>query len=111
MLARPFDAGEAIETQPGDVIAFDEHLVHGSTGGGARRQWRIDFIVDPIGAEEEAKVRAYFARIYDAGWDGGYDVERYPSYGNHWRSANRPWTERLGALGAYDLADARGARA
>ena len=106
-LRRPFAEGLAIETEPGDVIAFDEHLVHGSTGGGARRQWRIDFIGDPLDRTEEASVRSYFARIFDTGWDGGYDVERFPSYGPSWRSADQPWTERLRELGAYDVADAQ----
>lgn len=98
---------EAIETEPGDVIVFDEHLTHGSVGGHARRQWRVDFVADPVDDDEEARVRAYLARIYQVGWDGGYDVDRYPSYGPHWRRASRPWTERLRELGAYELADAQ----
>jgi len=28
---------EALDTEPGDVIVFDEHLIHGSHGGGERR--------------------------------------------------------------------------
>jgi hypothetical protein len=103
--ADPVADGEALETEPGDVIAFDEHLVHGSTGGAARRQWRVDFVIDPLDAREESQVREYFGRIYEVGWDGGYDVDRYPSYGSAWRNASRPWTRRLAQLGVYDLAD------
>ena len=56
--------GHAVETEPGDVIAFDEHLVHGSHGGGGRRQWRVDFVLDPQSAEERARVLEYFAAIF-----------------------------------------------
>jgi Phytanoyl-CoA dioxygenase (PhyH) len=58
--------GQAIGTEPGDVIAFDEHLVHGSKGGRARRQWRADFLADPQNAEEEDRnagvLRAHLSR-------------------------------------------------
>ena len=77
------------------MIVFDEHIRHGSAGGRERRQWRVDFVVDPAGAEETATVYGYFARIFDPGWDGGYDAVRYPSYGEFWCSRARPWTERL----------------
>lgn len=32
--------GTALATTPGDVIVFDERLIHGSRGGRLRRQWR-----------------------------------------------------------------------
>ncbi|MDQ1461915.1 MAG: hypothetical protein QOI08_3399 [Actinomycetota bacterium] len=96
---------EAVETRPGDVIALDEHLMHGSAGGRDRRQWRVDFIVDPVDAAETARVRECFSLTFPADWDGRYDVERYPSYGEYWRSANRPWVERLRELGVYELAE------
>ena len=28
--------------------------------------------------------KSYFAGIYTPDWDGGYDVDRYPSYGPDW---------------------------
>jgi hypothetical protein len=98
---------DAVETEPGDVIALDEHLLHGSAGGVDRRQWRVDFVADPVDAAETARVRECFSLTFPADWDGGYDVDRYPSYGAHWRSANRPWVERLGELGVYELAEAQ----
>jgi hypothetical protein len=105
---RPMPAGAAdgdpIATVPGDIIAFDEHLWHSSTGGGARRQWRVDFVVDPADGDE--LLRTYFAAVFQPGWDGGYDVDRYPSYGLSWQRSGRPWADRLGALGVYELADA-----
>jgi Phytanoyl-CoA dioxygenase (PhyH) len=93
-----------VATQPGDVIAFDEHVVHGSRGGTVRHQWRVDFYGDPVGAREEAIVRAEFARILDPAWDGGDDFEQFPSYGTYWQHRDRPWTARLRELGVYDRA-------
>jgi hypothetical protein len=94
-----------LETEPGDLIAFDDHLMHASFGGTVRRQWRIDFCADPANEVEESLVRADYARILDGAWDLGDDVERYPSFGPYWRSLDRPWTTRLGDLGVYELAD------
>jgi hypothetical protein len=94
----------AITTEPGDVIAFDEHLFHASSGGGNRRQWRLDYVRDPADAESESHTKSYFASIYPPDWDGGYDVDRLPSYGADWRGSARPSVARLGALGVYDLA-------
>jgi hypothetical protein len=93
-----------IPTRPGDVIAFDEHLRHASAGGRVRRQWRVDFVADPLGPEQEQVVKSYLARVFPSDWDGGYDVDRYPSYGEHWLGLDRPWIDRLGQLGAYDAA-------
>jgi phytanoyl-CoA dioxygenase PhyH len=97
-------AAVPLATTPGDIIVFDEHLTHGSLGGVVRRQWRVDFIVDPVGPAEEALVRASFARLFDPDWDGGDDEDRYPSYGPYWQTLHRPWTARLRALGVYELA-------
>jgi Phytanoyl-CoA dioxygenase (PhyH) len=101
----PLAPGQAIETEPGDVIAFDEHLVHGSKGGRARRQWRADFLADPLNAEEEDRAQAYFAHIFPAQRrDAPYDATRYPSYGPYWEMLDRPWTTRLRHLGVYKRA-------
>ncbi|MEO5842637.1 MAG: phytanoyl-CoA dioxygenase family protein [Acidimicrobiales bacterium] len=98
--------GLAIETEPGDVIVFDEHLCHSSNGGTNRRQWRVDFVANPTNAREEAAVRDYFERLYVPGWDGGYDADRYPTYGAHWHASGRPWLDRLEQLGAHGAAAA-----
>jgi hypothetical protein len=98
--------GLAIESEPGDVIVFDEHLFHASSGGKDRRQWRVDYVADPVDAAQEAAVREYFARLFVPGWDGGYDADRYPTYGAHWRASGRPWLARLDHLGAHVAAAA-----
>jgi phytanoyl-CoA dioxygenase PhyH len=93
-----------IETEPGDLILIDEHLFHSSCGGAVRRQWRVDYLRVPGNADEERNTKAYFTSIYPPDWDGGYDVDRYPSYGPDWRSSGRPSTAQLERLGVYDLA-------
>jgi hypothetical protein len=93
-----------IETAPGDLILIDEHLFHASYGGAIRRQWRVDYLRIPVDADEERDTKAYFESIYPADWDGGYDVERYPSYGPDWRNSGRPSAEQLEKLGVYELA-------
>jgi len=105
LIGDPDTAGETIATQPGDIIALDERVWHSSTGGENRLQWRVDFVIDPVSAEEEAVVRAYFGRIFRPGWDGGYDVDRFPSFGERWRRSDRRWVDRLAELGVYEQAD------
>jgi hypothetical protein len=99
-----FDDGVAVPTSPGDAIAFDEGLYHSSSGGGLRRQWRVDFVPDR--PHDDALLRTWFARQYSVDWDGGYDADRYPSYGAHWRTLDAHWNARLAALGAYAAAEA-----
>ena len=103
--------GVPIDTEPGDAIFFDEHLYHASNGGANRRQWRVDYVADPIDDEQEAAVRDYFRSIFVPGWDGGYDVDLYPTYGPFWRASGRPWLKRLDHLGAHDAAAAEEAAA
>ena len=94
----------ALATSPGDVIVFDEHLTHGSVGGGVRRQWRVDFTVEPRTDTEAALVHRSYAKLFDLDWDAGDDVDRYPSFGPYWQTLDRPWTAQLGAMGVYELA-------
>jgi hypothetical protein len=93
-----------IETTPGDLIAIDEHLFHASTGGELRRQWRADYLPVPVDEDDETCTKAYFEAIYPAHWDGGYDADRYPSYGADWMSSGRPAAAQLKRLGVYELA-------
>lgn len=92
--------GVALATAPGDVIVMDERLLHASAGGGERRQWRVDFVADPASQEEEAEVRALLDQTFPPDWDGGYDADAFPSYGDDWRRAGGAAVERLDALGA-----------
>lgn len=94
--------GCAVDTAPGDVIVFDEHLLHASSGGGVRRQWRVDYLARPDGPAEDAVVRRYFAAMFSPDWDGGYDVDAFPTYGPHWRLVCAPVVDALlERLGAY----------
>ena len=103
-LAAPELPHHIVATEPGDMILIDEHLFHASFGGGTRRQWRVDYLTVPMGAEAENRTKSYFANIYAPDWDGGYDVDRYPSYGPDWRNSNRMAVAQLEALGVYELA-------
>ncbi len=94
----------AVPTDPGDVIVFDEHLFHASAGGTIRTQWRVDYFAAPRSAEEVEVARRYVANVFPPGWDGGYDVDRHPSYPDEWLRSGRPAVEQLRALGVYDLA-------
>jgi hypothetical protein len=98
-------AGEALATAPGDLIVFDEHVIHASVGGAVRRQWRVDFLADPRDAHEHAALSAWLDQsIVDERDDPGYDTERYPSFGPFWRTLDRPWTSRQRELGVYERA-------
>lgn len=101
----------AVATEPGDIIAFDEHLFHASAGGSRRRQWRLDYLEDPVGADAEENTRSYFRSIYPPDGEIGYDVGRFGSYGLDWRASGRPSVERLEKLGVYALADRHESRA
>lgn len=94
-----------VATEPGDMILLDEHVVHASFGGGTRRQWRVDYLGAPAEMDVDLTKR-YFAGIYAPDWDGGYDVDRYPSYGPDWRQSGRLSVARLEALGVFELAAA-----
>ena len=100
--------GHRLTAGPTSGAEFD--LFHASSGGTTRRQWRVDYVRDPVSAEEEAKVRRYFGGIFPADWDGECD-ERYPSYGPDWRGSGRRAVQRLGELGVYELAAAQEERA
>jgi Phytanoyl-CoA dioxygenase (PhyH) len=99
--------GFVVATEPGDLIVLDEHLHHASAGGATRRQWRVDYVIDPVDPEQEEKVRSYYADVYALGWDGGYDAEAFPTYGSSWHSSGRACLERLTALGAHAAATAQ----
>ena len=103
-LAAPY---HVVATEPGDMILLDEHLFHASVGGQTRRQWRVDYVKAPIDAETERHTKAYFSSLYAPDWDGGYDVDRYPSYGRDWRNSGRVAVAQLGVLGVYELAAAQ----
>ena len=101
-LQNPTRPGHVVETEPGDMVLLDERILHASFGGGIRRQWRVDYL--SAADTEVILTKSYFARIYTPNWDGGYDVDRYPSYGTDWRQSSRRTVARLEALGVDQLA-------
>lgn len=98
--------GHVLATDPGDVILMDEHVLHASFGGSARRQWRVDYLRVPVRSEEVIRTKSYFDSLYEREWDGGYDVDRFPSYGPDWRRSGRAAVTQLEALGVYEAASA-----
>lgn len=90
----------SVETSPGDALVIDERLFHASSGGVVRRQWRVDFIADSGGGDDD--LTRYYARQHQLGWDGGYDVDLFPSYGPQWQAGNPRWTQRLRELGVFE---------
>ena len=94
-------------TDPGDVIAFDEHLFHASARGRDRRQWRVNYVADAVDSEADARLRAYYNAIFPPDWDGGYDVNLYPTFGTHWLASGQPCLQRLAQLGATAAAAAQ----
>ena len=99
----PAIAGVGLPTGPGDLIVFNEHLFHATSGGGTRRQWRIDFVADDA---PDDILTEWYARQYSVGWDAGYNLDRYPSYGPYWQTRHPHWNQRLTELGAYQAAHA-----
>jgi hypothetical protein len=105
----PADAlpSHVVDTEPGDIVLFDERLFHASSGGGARRQWRLDYVREPDDAESAARVHSYFEGIFTLDAPCPYDVDRHPSYGVDWLSSNRRAVRALERLGVYELASAQ----
>jgi hypothetical protein len=100
-----------IETVPGDVIVFDEHLWHASFGGRHRHQWSAEFVLDPACPEEELAVRAYLASQFSPDYSLDYDPTHYPYYGPALRSEGPArWIAQLDRLGALAAADAEQGR-
>jgi hypothetical protein len=99
--------GHVVATDPGDVILMNEHVFHAAFGGGLRRQWRVDYLGVPVGVEESILTKSYFDSLYEREWDGGYDVDRFPSYGPEWRRSSRAAVAQLEALGVYEAAAAQ----
>ena len=64
----------------------------------------MDYQPVPVDADAERRTKAYFEGIYPTDWDGGYDVDRYPSYGFDWTHSGRRSAAQLERLGVYALA-------
>jgi hypothetical protein len=103
----------AVETTPGDVIAFDLHLFHASAGGSNRLAWTIEYLPWP-GLGSPTRLEATRAAIIDiVDYDHkNYDRDRWPTW-RDWaagasRSASRQIAvERLRLLGVLGDEDPR----
>ncbi len=98
----------ALETEPGDVIAFDRHLFHASRGGCNRLAWTIEYLPWP-GLGDPASLEAVRHAVVDAVDHDhlGYDAERWPTW-REWAAGARhvpsrqTALERLRLLGVVD---------
>lgn len=96
--------GQVVETEPGDVIAFDLHTFHANPGGRDRRQWTVTYLRDPAGPEDEERVRAALAE--GPGYEGNPFPPGYAWLDPAWvddpapSKLKRRWVARLRELGA-----------
>lgn len=100
-----------LETEPGDVIAFDLHLWHASTGGDRRPAWTVEYLPWPgLGDRERMRVtRDLIAETAEFGH--GTDVRgRWPVW-REWvagagaSTARQVAVQRLRLLGVLDQPD------
>jgi hypothetical protein len=103
--------GMAIETEPGDVIAFDVNLFHSSDGGHNRLAWTIEYLPWPgLGDRDRMDlVRRSILETVDFDHEG-YDRDRWPTW-REWVAGGRDIDSRgcavqrlrlLGVLGEGD---------
>ncbi len=93
-----------LATDPGDVIVFEEHVEHASFNRRNRLQWSASYVADD--GSDDVAVERYLGSQFVPGHDMGYDVARYPYYGEHFRRTfPAPWVERLEHLGAFAAAE------
>jgi hypothetical protein len=99
--------GLAVETSPGDVIAFDLHTFHASFGGRDRLAWTIEYLAEPRDDDERDKSLRWLHDAFEQQYRG-FDRERYPTW--HDWLADAPLhprraqiAERLRSLGVLDL--------
>jgi hypothetical protein len=94
----------ACETEPGDVIVFDSHLFHASTGGRDRLQWSAVFVREPDSDER----RQWLDDLIAEGptWDGDPFPPSTTWLDPTWVDAPKPssikqrWLRRYRELGA-----------
>ncbi len=79
-----------VETEPGDVIAFDAHLFHSSAGGSTRLAWSIEYLPWP-GLGDPASMAAVRDYVTDVA-----DLEHKPDDPEKWPTW-REWASRPNA--------------
>lgn len=88
----------ALDTEPGDVIAFHRHLFHASSGGSKRLAWTIEYLPWP-GLGDPARLEAVRHAVADLVHHDhlGYDAERWPTW-REWAAGARQVPSRQTAL-------------
>ncbi len=88
----------ALETEPGDVIAFDVHLLHASAGGTRRLAWTVEYLPWP-GLADRSRLAATRDLIVDAAdfGDEPYDRDRWPTW-REWAAGAADIPSRLVAV-------------
>jgi hypothetical protein len=71
--------GVVVETEPGDVVAFDLHTFHASFGGTDRLAWAIEYLAEPASDDERDKTRRWLGDAFEQDYRG-FDTERYPTW-------------------------------
>lgn len=85
-----------LETEPGDVIAFDVHLFHSSAGGRNRLAWTIEYLPWP-GVADAERLRGVRDLVIDSADFGGYDRDRWPAW-REWAVGAGKFPSRLIAV-------------
>jgi len=101
----------ALETEPGDVIAFNVHLFHSSVGGHNRLAWSIEYLPWPGLGDADRMAIVRRSVIDTVGYDHeGYDRDQWPTW-REWVAGARGIASRetavqrlrlLGVLGEGD---------
>ncbi len=96
-----------VETQPGDVIAFDAHTFHASFGGTDRLAWAIEYLAEPTSDNERDRVLRFMADSFEQACRG-FERDRYPTWrdwlANPQHHPQRAEViDRLRAAGVLDL--------
>lgn len=78
--------GIALETEPGDVIAFDPRVHHSAWGGAARLRWSVDFVSLPSPSDSKAvkETRGLIEELSD--WP---TTETWPTW-SEWAAGTSP---------------------
>ncbi|MGH9103013.1 MAG: phytanoyl-CoA dioxygenase family protein, partial [Acidimicrobiales bacterium] len=99
--------GAVVDTQPGDVVAFDLHTFHATFGGTDRLAWAIEYLAEPNSDEERDKTLRWLADSFEQD-SRGFDRQRYPTW-RDWlvNSGHVPRraevTEQMRSAGVLDL--------
>lgn len=112
-LMHNFSIGEVpaqvLESEPGDVVAFDVRCWHGSLGGSAdRRMCTVVYYTNPTTEQEEKAVREIAALSTKVSFKT-FGCRREYLYSKKWVSnpnrspARQQWIDRLRSIGYFDV--------